>query len=71
MRYWKRVDQDGKTTTVESYSHDLNIKRAIEISEGEFLAFIASLPQPVEQPKRDYLGELDALRARIETLETK
>lgn len=52
MRYWKRVDAQGKTTTVESYSHDLDIKGAIEIKKAEFDAFIASLP-PVE-PGPDY-----------------
>jgi hypothetical protein len=45
MRYWKRVDSTGKTTTVESYSHNLDIPGAVEISKDEFDAFIASLPQ--------------------------
>lgn len=53
MRYWKRVDSQGKTTTVESYSHNIPIEGAIEISEAEFNLFIASLPMSkfrVKQP---------------------
>lgn len=46
MRYYKRVGADGKTTTVESYSHDSPVKGAIEIDQEEFDAFKASLPPP-------------------------
>lgn len=46
MRYWKRLDLGGNTTTVESYSHNADILGAIEISDIEFNAFLASLPPP-------------------------
>ncbi len=44
MRYWKKVDGQGNTTTVESYSHNLDVAGLTEISEAEFDAFVASLP---------------------------
>ncbi len=47
MRYWKRVDANWNITTVESYSHDLNVAGAIEISQDEFDTFIRNLPPPV------------------------
>lgn len=46
MRYWKRVDGDGNTTSVESYSHNLEVEGAVEISQGEYDAYITSLPEP-------------------------
>lgn len=64
MRYWKRVNIEGKTTTVESYSHDLDIEGAIEIAEAEFNAYIASLPELVE-PRRNVLVEIDELKAIV------
>ena len=69
MRYWKRVNTQGKTTTVESYSHDLDIEGAVEIMEQEFQEFIASLPEIVPEPVRDLAAEIDDLMARIERLE--
>ena len=61
MKYWKRVDGEGKTTTVESYSHNLEIEGAVEITEGEFSAFIASLPPPPEPAlMRDKFDDLIA-----------
>ena len=50
MKYYKRTGTDGKITTVESYSHDLPIEGAVEITEAEFNAYIASLPLPVPEP---------------------
>lgn len=46
MRYWKRINPDGSTKTVESYSSDAPIEGAIEITEAEFNAFLASLVPP-------------------------
>ena len=66
MRYWKRVNIEGKTTTVESYSHDLDIEGATEIDEGEFNTFLASLPKPVIKPIRDFAKEIDELKAVLE-----
>ena len=71
MRYWKRIDIEGKTTTVESYSFDANITGAIEITQDEFDAFITSLPMPIITPARDLLKEIDTLKARVATLELK
>ena len=47
MRYWKRVKPDGSIATVESYSHDLSVEGAIEITKAESDAFLASLPPPL------------------------
>lgn len=66
MRYWKRVDKDGNTTTVESYSHDLDIEGAIEISQTEHDQFTASLPEPGLKPSR-----LDLLEARVDAIEAQ
>jgi len=64
MRFWKRVDKDGNTITVESYSHSLDIIGAIEIDEKEFDAYIASLP-PIIRPVR----ELELLARRVSAIE--
>jgi len=69
MRYWKRTDKDGNITTVESYSHDLDIKGAIEIDKTEFDTYIAPLPPPAIVPKRDILAEIDELKDRVMALE--
>ena len=66
MRYWKRVDSQGKTTEVEAYSHTLDIEGAIEITETEFDAFTASLPKP-----KTLGDEIDDLKARVTKLEKK
>jgi len=71
MRYWKRVDETGVATTVESYSHNLEVKGAIEIDKVEFDNFIASLPEPELIPVRDIFAEIGILKARIEKLETR
>ncbi len=65
MKYWKRIDAQGKTTTVESYSFDLPINGAVEIDKTEFDAYIASLPPPVIKPPRDLAAELDNLKAEL------
>jgi len=44
MRYWKRLNPDGSINTVESYSHNLDVGGAIEITEQEFNSYMASLP---------------------------
>jgi len=70
MRYWKKV-KDGKTITVESYSHNLDIKGAIEITEAEFNQFIDSLPKPMPVPVRDLFGEIDEMKAQLKVIEPK
>ncbi|MAH48060.1 hypothetical protein CMI37_19715 [Candidatus Pacearchaeota archaeon] len=46
MRYFKRVDWNGKTTTVESYSHQAPVVGAEEIDQAEHDLFMANLPEP-------------------------
>lgn len=71
MRYWKRIDSEGNTTTVESYSHNLDVEGAIEISKQEFDNYLASLPVIEPEPKRDLTTEIDNLKVRVEKLEKK
>ena len=47
MRYWKRINSDNSTATVESYSHNQKIENAIEITQAEFEA---ALPEPPPLP---------------------
>ncbi len=68
MKFWKRVDGQNNTTTVESYSHDLEIEGAIEITEEEFIQFIKSMPAPVPIPIRDPLVEIDTLRDQVQKI---
>ncbi len=73
MRYWKRVDAQGQTTTVESYSHGLEIAGALEIAEQEFNDFMASLSKPA-QPVVDWQAEWQAAvtpETKIEILARK
>ena len=64
MRYYKRVDGDGNTITVESYSHDKEVEGAIEIPELEYSNYIEALPPPLPQPpERDLAAEIDELKA--------
>ncbi len=46
MRYWKRVDGQGNTLTVESCSNDAVVAGAREITKVEYDRFIADLPPP-------------------------
>lgn len=46
MRFWKRLNPDGTTRTVESYSHDTDVAGAREIDKAEYDAFFAALPPP-------------------------
>lgn len=69
MRYWKRIDNQGAITTVESYSHDLDIKGAVEITKEEYDSFVASLPPIKIEPVRDIAKEVDDLKTRIAQLE--
>jgi len=68
MSYWKRIDASGKTTTVESYSHNLKVKGALVIDEVEFDAYIKALPITSPEPTRDLAAEIDALKAQVAKL---
>lgn len=69
MEYWKIVDKDGKTSTVESHSFHHKVPDATQISKEEFDEFIASLPAVEPEPVRDLLVELDELKTRLAILE--
>lgn len=71
MRYWARKDKAGKITTVESYSHDLEVEGAIEITKEEYDAYIASLPVVEPEPVRDLAKEIDEIKARMAALEKR
>ncbi len=64
-RYWKRIDGNGRTITVEGYSHNLDIEGAIRTKAAEFNSFIASLPESEPEPVRDLGAEIDELRAKL------
>lgn len=65
MRYWKRVDANGETTTVEGYSHGLNIEGAIEITVEEYNKFISLLPVVKPTPPVNLVAEIADLKIRI------
>jgi len=67
MRYWKRVDSQNKTTTVESYSHDLVVLEAIEIGKAEFDDYIVNLPVPIPVIPRDIIKEFDSLKTELKS----
>ena len=65
MRYWKRLNSDGVTNTVESYSHKLDIEGATEIKEQDFNDYLASLTKRKTEPPRDLAAEIDKIKARL------
>jgi hypothetical protein len=77
MKYYKRVDKDGNTITVESYSHDKPVAGAAEISQSEHDAFIAGLPEPsvstmeptIDSRVQELKSQVEVLAQRIEALE--
>ena len=69
MRYWKRLNLDGSIKTVESYSHDLDIDGAIEVSKKELDEYIASLPAFEPEPTRNLAAEIDEIKAKVTKLE--
>jgi len=69
MRFYKRIDNNGDTTTVEAYSHNAKVKGAVEITEAEFDDFKASLPVTEPEPTRDLAAEIDKIKERLNTIE--
>ena len=62
MKYWKRIDLEGNTTTVESYSHELDVEGAIEITKQEFETYIRSLAVPeIQFPRSTHVSILEAI----------
>ncbi len=68
MRFWKRVDGENKTTTVESYSHSQDVNGAIEILESEYDAYIASLPKTPPKDYRSLFGAASTTDAKIDVI---
>ena len=66
MRYWKRVNAEGLTTTVESYSHDQAVEGAVEINQAEYDTYIAALPPP--PPPTDWKAQFAAAKTLEEKL---
>jgi hypothetical protein len=62
MRYWKRVDEHNRVTTVESYSYSDEVEGAIEITKKSFDNYIASLKPLVLPVVRDLAAEIDAIK---------
>lgn len=69
MNYYKRVDKNGNTTTVECYSHSKEVKGATQITKDEFYTYIASLP--IEEPKVSIIDTLNQIVERLEALESR
>lgn len=63
--YYKRIDKDGNTTTVEGYSHNAPVKGAIPITKAEFDDFINSRPVPDIIPPRDIVKEFEDLVVKL------
>jgi hypothetical protein len=61
MRYWITLDK----TSAESYSHNLDVKGMVEITQEEFEKFISSL-----NPK-ETISKVDELAGRVDALESK
>lgn len=68
MRYYARRDQAGNIITVESYSHDLKIAGAEEITQEEFNSFVDALP-PSPAPSPTLADEVTTLKATVADLE--
>ena len=51
MEYWKFIDGEGNTTSVESHSYPHLVPDAIQITKEEYDEFIASLPPPEPPPE--------------------
>jgi len=72
MKYWKFIDKNGKSTSVQSCSNNLHIvPEAIEIDKTEYDEYLSSLPHLVTEKVRDLPAEFDDLKARVEALEKK
>jgi len=65
-RYWARFDDDGNIRTVESYSHDLDVVGAIEITEADFDGYLETLPEPEALPSLQ--AEIEALWKAIDEI---
>lgn len=51
MEYWKFIDGEGNTLSVESHSYSHDVPGAIQITKEEYDVFIASLsPPPPPEP---------------------
>ncbi len=69
MEYWKKVDKDGNTTTVESHSFPHKVPDAVRITERQYNEFIASLPVVEPEPVRDLEAEIANVNMKLDKLE--
>ena len=70
MRYWKFINPDGSTNSVQSLSNDAHeVPNAVEIDQAEFDEYLASLPKPIAEKPRDLAAEVDDLKTRVSKLE--
>ena len=65
MEYWKKVNGDGKITTVEGHSYPHEVPGAVRITKKEYDEFIATISIPEPRVVRDLEAEIDELRAEI------
>ena len=66
MRYWAKP-KTGEIRSVESYSHNLEIDGAREITKEQFDSFRASLkPEPYIDPVQE---KLESIESRLDALE--
>lgn len=67
MKQYYKTDADGKKLIIEK---DDGI--TIEILEEPSPEFIAKMPEPIPEPQpRDYLAEIDQLKAEVEKIKAK
>jgi len=69
MRYFARLNAEGKTTAVESYSHGLEVAGAVEIPWSEYQDFINNLPVPVPVERKPTVEDrLKIIEQRLDAL---
>ena len=69
MEYWKKLNPDETTSSVESHSFPHIVPGAVKIDKEEYDEFITSLPVIEPEPVRDLGKEIDELKARVKELE--
>lgn len=67
MKFYKRLNSKKEVTTIESCSHNLPVKGAIEISEAEYNKLKTVLVNTnIEEPvPRDLAKEIDDIKAYL------
>jgi len=65
MKYWKLLNSDGTTNSVESHSYPHKVPDATQITKEEYVEFIASIPVVEPEPVRNPLAEIDEIRIML------